>query len=162
MNWLDIILILALLVSLFEGLRMGIIRGIISLAGLIVGVILAGRYYVAFSESLTFIPSENIARIAAFAIILVAVFVVAFVIAGVLKKVVSALMMGWIDHVVGAVFGVITGGIFYGAIMAVWVNYFGASGVIEESFLAAILLNAFPLVLALLPSEFDAIRSFFQ
>ncbi|GAI50923.1 unnamed protein product, partial [marine sediment metagenome] len=33
---------------------------------------------------------------------------------------------------------------------------------IAESALAAILLDKFPMVLALLPSEFDVIRSFFQ
>jgi membrane protein required for colicin V production len=48
-----------------------------------------------------------------------------------------------------------------GALLAIWVQFFG-SGLVTESFLAGVLLNKFPLVLALLPSEFDAVRDFFQ
>jgi len=38
----------------------------------------------------------------------------------------------------------------------------GAGSIITESIVAAILLDRFPLILALLPDEFDVIRSFFQ
>ena len=50
MNWLDIVIIVALAISTFLGLKIGIIKALLSLAGLIVGVILAGRYYAPFSE----------------------------------------------------------------------------------------------------------------
>jgi len=70
-------------------------------------------------------------------------------------------MLGWVDHLGGAVFGVVAGAILWGALLAIWVKFFGA-GPVTESFLAAVLLDKFPLVLALLPSEFDAIRDFFQ
>jgi len=56
MNWLDIVLIVAIAIPTFIGLRIGIIKAALSLAGLIVGVILAGRYYVLLSQQLSFIP----------------------------------------------------------------------------------------------------------
>ena len=161
MNWLDIVIIVAIAISTFMGLRAGIIKAVLSLAGVIVGVVLAGRYYVPFSEQLTFISEENIARIVAFAIILIVVLAIAAVLARFLKWAVSVIMLGWVNRLGGAVFGFFLGAIFCGALLAICVKFLGEAGVITESGLAAILLDSLPMVLALLPEEFDAIRSFF-
>ena len=77
MNWLDIVIIIALLVSAVGGFMSGLIRSLFSLAGLIIGIILAGHYYTALAGYLTFISDQNAARIAAFVIILLAVGIVA-------------------------------------------------------------------------------------
>ena len=162
MNWLDIAIIIILGISVLSGLKVGIIRAILSFVGLAAGVILAGRFYTQLADQLTFIQQENIARIAAFAIILIGVMIIAGIVASVLKSVVSAIMLGWVDHLVGAAFGLVMGILFTGAILAAWVSLFGASGPITDSGLAAFLLDKFPLVLALLPEEFSKIRPFFQ
>ena len=162
MSWLDIVLIIILAVSVFSGLKNGIIKAVLSLAGIIVGVILAGRYYVALAGQLAFIPQESLAKIAAFAIILVVVMAIAVVLASLLKWAASAIMLGWIDRLGGAVFGLVMGGIFCGALLAIWVKFLGIADVVTESAIAAILLDYFPIVLTLLPGEFDTVRSFFQ
>lgn len=162
MNWLDIAIIVILGISALSGLKVGIIRAALSFVGLAAGVILAGRFYTDLAPKLAFIQQENIARIAAFAIILIGVMIVAGIIASVLKWTVSAIMLGWVDHLVGALFGLVMGILFTGAILAVWVNVLGASGPIADSGLAKFLLDRFPLVLALLPDEFSKIRPFFQ
>ncbi len=161
MNWLDIVIIVVVVIATFWGLRTGIIKAVFSLAGLIVGVILAGRYYVPLSEQLAFIPQASIAKIVAFAIILVGVMVIAGVLAWLLKGVVSMMMLGWVNRAGGAVFGLVLGAIFCSALLATWVKFFG-SGLVTEAFLARVLLDKFPLILGLLPSEFDVVRSFFQ
>jgi len=161
MNWLDVVIIIVVVVAAVLGLRTGLIKTVLSLAGLIVGVILAGRYYVPFSELLTFIPSATIAKIAAFAIILIGVLIIASVLARLLKWAVSLVLLDWVNRLGGAIFGLVLGAIFCGALLAIWVKYFGIEGVIAESILANVLLNYFPLVLTLLPDEFDAVRSFF-
>jgi len=162
MNWLDIVIIIAIAISAYLGLRIGIIKAALSLAGLIVGVILAGRYYIPLSQQLSFIPQANIAKIVAFAIILIGVMIIAAVAAVLLKWAVSKMMLGWVNRLGGAVFGLVLGAIFCGALLAIWVKFVGIEGAITESTLAAILLDRFPIVLALLPGEFDAVRSFFQ
>jgi len=162
MSWLDIVIVIAIAISTIMGLRTGIIKAVLSLAGLIVGVILAGRYYVPFSEGLTFISSANVAKIVAFAIILIGVMIIARVLAGLLKQVASVLMLGWVNRLGGAIFGFVLGAILCGALLAIWIKYLGVADVIIESGLAPILLDYLPLVLALLPGEFDGIRSFFQ
>jgi len=87
--------------------------------------------------------------------------VIAGVIARLLKWAVSVTMLGWVNQLGGAIFGLVLGAVFCSAVLAIWVKFLGA-GAIAESGLATILLDRFPMVLALLPSEFDAIRSFFQ
>ena len=162
MNWLDIVIIVVVVVATFWGLRTGIIKAVLSLAGLIVGVILAGHYYVPLSEQLAFIPQANIAKIVAFAIILVGVMVIAGVLARLLKWAASVMMLGWVNRAGGAIFGLVLGGIFCGALLAILARFLGIEAVISESGLAAVLLHYFPLVLALLPDEFNAVHSFFQ
>ncbi len=162
MSWLDIVILVIIAIATFLGLRIGIIKAALSLAGLIVGVILAGRYYIPFSQQLSFIPQASIAKIVAFAIILIGVMIIAIVLAMLLKWAASVMMLGWVNRLGGAVFGLVLGAIFCGALLVMWVKFIGIDGAIAESTLAPILLDRFPVVLALLPSEFDAVRSFFQ
>jgi len=162
MNWLDIGLIVIIGMATLIGLRIGLIKAVLSLAGVILGVILAGRFYPALAAQLTFIPQENLARIAAFAIILVGVMLVASILASVLKWLVSIVMLGWINRLGGAVFGFVLGTLFCSALLAIWTKFLGITGPINESGLASFLLDSFPMVLTLLPGEFDSIRAFFQ
>lgn len=162
MNWLDIVIIVLVAISTFIGLRIGIIKAVLSLVGVIVGVILAGRFYIALAGGLTFIPQETLARIVAFAIILVGVMLVAGVLASVLKWLASIVMLGWVNRLGGAIFGLVLGAIFCSALLAMWTKFLGIQGFIAESGLATLLLDRFPMVLALLPEEFDTVRSFFR
>jgi len=160
MNWLDIVIIVAIAITTFIGLKFGLIKAVLSLAGLIVGVILAGLYYIPLSEQLTFIPQATLAKIVAFAIIMIGVTVIAGVLALVLKWVTSVMMLGWVNRIGGAVFGLVLGVLLCGAVLALWVKFLGAGEAITDSSLAAI-LSRFPLVLNLLPGEFDSIGSLF-
>jgi membrane protein required for colicin V production len=162
MNWLDIVLISVMAIGALAGLWLGIIKAVLFLAGIIVGVVLAGRFYTPLSEQLTFIPQESIAKIAAFAIILIGVMVIALVLARMLKWAASMMMLGWVNRLVGAAFGLLLSATFCGALLAAWLHFFGGCAITRESIVAGILISYFPLVLDLLPEEFDTVRSFFQ
>lgn len=162
MNWLDIVILVIVAISTFAGLKSGLIKMALSFAGLIVGIMLAGRFYVFLARMLTFIPNESIAQVVAFAAILIVVMLIASVLAAVLKWFTSLITLGWVNHLGGAAFGFILGAILCAALLTLWVKFPGSAGAIRESSLANMLLDRFPAVLALLPDEFDAIRSFFQ
>jgi membrane protein required for colicin V production len=162
MNWLDVIILVVVAISTFLGLIVGLIGAALALAGIIIGVILAGRYYIPFSQLLSFIPGEGVAEVIAFAIILVGVMAIAILLTVLLKWAFSVVKLGWVNHIGGAVFGLVLGVIFCGALLAMWAKFLGVGGTITGSILAPILLDRFPLVLALLPAEFDAVRSFFH
>lgn len=161
MNWLDIVIAVLLIIPIFTGLKQGIIKAALSLAGLIVGVILASNFYEQLGGVLGFIDNVDIANAAAFILILIVVMVIAIVLGALLKFTAKTLLIGWVDHLGGAIFGFLMGAIFMGAILATVVKFFGTE-LVTDSLLAGILLDKFPLVLALLPSEFDMIRDFFQ
>jgi len=162
MNWLDIIIIVLLAISTLMGLRVGIIKAVLSLAGVIIGVILAGLFYPALAQQLTFIQQENLARIAAFAIILIGIMVIAGILASVLKWLASAVLLGWVNRLGGAIFGLVLGAIVCSALLAIWAKFLASEGPLSNSGLASLLLDRFPMILTLLPEEFDAVRSFFK
>ena len=161
MNELDIILIVILFIPTFIGLRKGLIKTVLSFAGLLVGVVLAGRLYEPVSRIFGFLNNDNAAKIIAFVLILALVMVAAFFLARLLKSVVKMVMLGWVDNVGGAIFGFLSGFVLLSAILATWVKLFG-SGLVTESFIAEVMLDNFPLILGLLPGDFDVIREFFQ
>jgi membrane protein required for colicin V production len=162
MNWLDIVIIVLIAVPTFIGLKAGIIKALFTAVGVIVGVVLAGRFSDSLAGALTFISDPGIAKVAAFAIILIVVMIVATIAAKLVKWAISAVLLGWVNLLGGAILGLVLGFIFCGAVLTMWVNYLGISGVVEESLLAGVLLNGFPIVLGLLPAEFDSVRSFFR
>jgi len=162
MNWLDIVMMVGIGVAAFVGVRKGIIKMVLTLAGLVVGIVLAGRYYGPFSQQLSFITQASLAKVAAFAIIFIGIMVIATVLARLLKWAASAIMLGWVNRLGGGILGFVVGAMFCGAFLAMWVKFLGMTGAIAQSTIAPILLDQFPRVLALLPKEFGAIRSFFQ
>jgi membrane protein required for colicin V production len=161
MNWLDIVIIVALIIPIFLGLFIGFIKTVLSLAGMIVGVVLASNFYQGLAGMLTFISNRSIANIVAFIIILAAVILVATLVAIFLRAILRATKLGWLDRIAGAVLGFLTGAILISAILAGIVKFFG-EGLVTESILAGVLLDKLPLVLGLLPGEFDVIRNFFR
>jgi membrane protein required for colicin V production len=162
MNWLDILILVLIAVPAVAGLKFGIIKILFTVAGIIIGVVLAGQFSGSLAGKLTFIDDPGWAQIAAFAFIMIAVLILAGVAAGFLSSVLSAILLGWVNRLGGAVLGIVMGGIFCGAILTMWVKFLGIGDTISSSPLAGFLLNGFPFILALLPSEFDSVRSFFD
>jgi membrane protein required for colicin V production len=161
MNWLDIFIIVVAVLLGIAGLRQGIIRNAFGIAGLIAGIILAGRYYSELAE-LLFPAGATWAHIAAYVTILLATLLVAGVVGWLIAKLVHFTLLGWLDRLVGFIFGIVIGGLFCVAALAIIAKYYpGAEPVISQSAIARFLMDGFPLILALLPAEFDFIRDFF-
>jgi len=162
MNWLDITIIVISIVFGIVGLRQGAIKAAFSIAGLVGGIALAGRYYQPFAALLS--PGgASWAGIAAYAIILVATLVVAGVIGWLVAKLAHIVMLGWLDRLIGFILGAGVGSMLCAAALAIGSKYLpGAEGAISQSVVAQFLMEQFPLLLALLPEEFDFIRDFFS
>ena len=161
MNWVDVVIIIYLALSIISGFAQGLIRSLLSIIGLIVGILLASHFYKQLGDILTFISNRNVADIVAFIVILLAVMGIAALIGLVLRSIIKAIMLGWVDKLGGAVLGLILGALSVSAILAIVVKYTNTS-LITDSKLAAFFLDKFPLVLVLLPGEFDTIRNFFK
>jgi len=161
MNWLDIVIAIILVASLVVGFIQGFLKTLFTLVGLIVGIVLASNFYQQLGGLLKFISDTRIAYILAFIIILLAVSIVAALIATILKTVLNTINLGCADRVAGGVLGLAIATFLISALLAGAVKFFGESFV-TGSWFASVLLDKFPLVLGLLPGEFDQIRGFFK
>jgi len=162
MNWVDIVIILYLILSIIGGAVQGLIRSVLSVVGLIVGIVLASNYYQQIGSSVfKFISNRNAADIISFILIIAVVIVIAAIVGAVLRSVIKSIKLGWVDGLLGAVFGLILGFLSAGAILALIVKLTNGIDPITNSLIARFILDKFPLVLSLMPSEFDIIKSFF-
>ena len=161
MNWLDIVILVPIAINAFVGFGKGLIKMVLSLVGVILGVFLAGQFYDTVGSWLGFLGNEDISNALGFILILGVVMVVAELLGTVIKKMVSIVLLGWVDRLGGAALGAFIGVIFVSAALAIWAKFFG-SDAISESAIASFLLDKFPLILGLLPAEFDSVKDFFQ
>jgi membrane protein required for colicin V production len=161
MNWLDVLIIAGLILALVTGLKAGLIKMLFLAVGVIVGVVLAGRYSEGLANAMSFIGDPTTAGILAFIIILVATVIVFLLVALIVEKLVHWVLMDWLDSVGGAIFGLLVGAIFIGGLLAMCYRYAGATDVIAGSALGRFLLNQFTIVLGLLPAEFQGIKIYF-
>jgi membrane protein required for colicin V production len=146
MNWLDIVITVVVALLGFAGLRQGMIRTVFGIAGLIGGIVLAGRYYDELAARL-FPSGASWANIAAYAIIAIATLVVAGVIGWLLAKLVNFAALGWLDRVTGLILGIVIGGLLCAAILAIAVKFYpGMKATIDQTVLARFLVGGFPLL----------------
>ena len=162
MNWLDIVIIAIVVVSAVACLFQGAIRTVFGIAGILAGIFLAGRYY----EQLAILLSPDGASwsgIAAYAIILFATLVAVLVVGWIVARIVHLVMLGWLDKLIGFVLGAGLGAILCAAILIIVSKYSSeAVGFVSQSALAEFLMAKFPLVLALLPQDFNFVKDIFQ
>jgi uncharacterized membrane protein required for colicin V production len=142
---------------------------ILPLAAIILGIALAGIFYGSLADLLSnWIGSRSQATILAFLIIAVVViagsielFVILSSIAG--NRTVKLPFAGLVDRLGGLVLGFAIGAILAGTLLSLITKYptRGLDATVGDSALAGFFLDQFPLVLALLPGEFDAVRQIF-
>ena len=161
MNWLDIILIIALVLATLMGVWRGLISMLVPLIGLIIGIVVAGHCYQTFGEVLPIDNPEH-AGWAAYAIIVFAFLIAAIILAFFLSRFIKWTFLGWVDRLGGGIFGFLSGAFFLSAILAACVQFGFGEGTIQGSGIAKLLLKWLPMVLGLLPSEFDGVKDFFE
>ena len=162
MNWLDIVIIVIAAVSAIACLFQGAIRTAFGIAGLLGGIFLAGHYYQSFASLLS-PDGASWSKVAAYAIILLLTLLAALIIGWVAKQFIHLVVLGWIDKLVGFVLGAGLGAMLCAAILTIVSKYLpGTVDFISQSTVAEFLVAKFPLLLALLPEEFDFVKDIFQ
>jgi membrane protein required for colicin V production len=161
MNWFDIILIAVLALSTVIGIWRGFISMILPLIGVIVGIILAGLYAPTVGGWLS-IDNADHAKWAGYAIILVGTLIVFIIFAVILTKFVHLALLGWLNRLLGGIFGLASGALLCAASLAACVKYGLGTDFIQGSGIAQLMLDKFPAILVLLPGDFDSVKDFFQ
>jgi len=164
MGWLDIVLIIAVSVPVLLGFRRGLVKTVAPVAGTVVAVLLALRFYGPLAEQLSaWLDSPTQCKVAAFAIIFILVIVAALLLASLIRRFLSLVLLGWVDNLGGAVLGLAIGALIPAALLTLAVRFYpsGAEDAVRDSSVASFLVDRFANVLTLLPDRMDAVRQFF-
>ena len=123
MNTLDIILLVCLVPALVRGAMKGLISQALGLVSLVLGVWLAFH----FSEMIcTWLAqylkglSDAALHIIGFALVLIVVILLLALVSKLLQKLFKVASLGWVDHLLGAVFGLCTAVLVIGLLISLF------------------------------------------
>jgi uncharacterized membrane protein required for colicin V production len=159
MNWVDVLLIIGLVAGTLQGLRMGMVLAVVTVLGIVLGTVVAGQFHDELEPALDFLSNETVngARIAAFAILFFATFLVLQLVGHIARTVVRMALTPMADASAGAALGLAATAILLGVVISVLANFTGGrfQRDIEDSPTAQFLVDKVPVVLGLLPDDFE-------
>lgn len=161
MNWLDVVLVLPLILTGLIGFVFGLISTLVPLIGLVIGIAVAGEYYVGFANNILSSHADG-AYVGAFIIIVLLFLIAAVVVAVILHDLLEIVFLDWLNHLAGLLLGVILGILVSGAILSVLLKQSVGVSTISDSSVAAFVVDKFPFALSLLSGDFDTVKKFFD
>jgi len=157
MNSVDTIIVVVVLLFGTLGIYWGFLRQVLATVGLIAGIAFASRYGVGVAEALSsFVTNDLLARLLGFVIVLVGISAIVSLLASLLRRFVGLLFLGWLDHLVGGLLGVIQGLMVCTVFVLVAVTFqlsLWAPALAESAF-APPLVQMFGFLMPLLPASF--------
>jgi membrane protein required for colicin V production len=163
LNNLDIIITLIIALPAFFGFRKGFLKSIFSLAGFIVGLILATKYSTELSIYLNFLKiDERILTIASFIMIMVSVYWILSYIAGKISGINTVTKT--FDRIAGMIFGAFKGVIIASLLLIVSTKTFSVVGSesVKASRLHPLLIDAAPNIYNFFQMAFPGAKSFYE
>ena len=143
MNPLDWLLAAVLAYSVVRAVMRGLVREAFALFGLVAGFLLACWNYPALALRLgNLIRQRSLADLAAFTLILVAAVIVSALLGKLLSRTASAVGLGFLDRLGGALFGLARGALFGLALLLALTAFLPAAPWVQTSSLAPYFLRA--------------------
>ncbi len=110
MNWLDVLLLFILAISVATSFRKGLSREIIGLAAVVLALLLGIWFYgTAGSFLIPYVSSRGIANLAGFFIVFFGLMTLGSLVSYVFGRFLKVTGLRFIDHALGAAFGVVRG-----------------------------------------------------
>lgn len=115
----NIVIIAIAAIFVIFGLRKGFIKWMTVTLGIIIGFWFASKKYLVLEKFLTgLVHSQEKAHIIGFFLIFLLFFFLVLLIGYLLSKVVNLALLGWLDRILGAIFGLFAGLIFVWLLLA--------------------------------------------
>lgn len=154
MNPLDWLLAILLTYSAVRAILRGFFQEAFALGGLILGFLFACWFCHSLAENLRgLINSPQIAQLTAFLLILAITMVTASLVGKLLRHGVSAVGLGFVDRLLGALFGLLRGALLGVALLLAITAFLPTAPWIENSHLAPYFLRAAHAVSFVMPSD---------
>lgn len=155
MSTLDAVVILILAIFLARGIWIGFIRQMASLFALILGFVVAGRYYGQSAHLVTpYIQNKQLGFFVAYILLFLIAFYAVIVLGILLKRVMTVSLLGWFDRVLGAALGV-GKGIFVACLVFMGLAIFisGSSPFFNKSFFYPHLDNTSRIIISIIKNN---------
>lgn len=119
MQTIDVIIAVLLVMGFISGLRDGLVKQVVGLAGLIGGLLLGRAFYLPLGDwmAITFSISTEVARVAAFIVLLIVVQLLFSLAGWIVSKLLNIICLGWINRLLGGLVGVIKFALLVGVII---------------------------------------------
>jgi membrane protein required for colicin V production len=154
MNPLDWLLIALLTYSVVRAILRGFILEAFALGGLVLGFLLACWFYLQAAHQLSgLIGSAPLAEFAGFVLIAAVTMVTASLLGRLLRRTASAVGLGFMDRLLGAVFGLLRGGLLCLAILTCLTAFLPPGRWISRSRMAPYFLRSAHAVSFVMPSD---------
>jgi membrane protein required for colicin V production len=164
-NWVDLVIILVIVWFTFNGLSTGLVRELLALAGALIGVVLAGHFYLRLADDVKIVYDSQLTdRLIAFVSIFAACLLAGHLIGGTTDQAGNMLQLGSANRASGLLLGFVKGCVIVEFLLIAFVVFPAAAWAataIDKSLLAPVFLKGVPWLLNLLPGIFRAdVRSF--
>jgi membrane protein required for colicin V production len=137
MNFLDILLVLAFGLLVARGFFRGFVREAIALASIFLAFAVASRYHDVLAPHLSvYISNEATIRGISYVAVFVGVLVACWLIARLLREMLEIALLGWLDRIAGAFFGMLEGAVVVMMTLLVLNSFFEDSDFLRESAVA--------------------------
>jgi membrane protein required for colicin V production len=154
MNPLDWLLAILLTYSIIRAALRGFFQEAFALAGLILGFLFACWFYRSSAVALKgLITSPQLAQLAAFLLILAATMIVASLLGKILRRTVSAVGLGFMDRLGGALFGLLRGALLGVTLLLAITAFLPTAPWIQTSKLTPYFLRAAHAVSFVMPTD---------
>lgn len=156
MNWLDVVLGLVVLWSVWRGVSGGVVRLAIGLASSVLAFLLAAWFFGVGGELFHgWVGSTMLANVLGFLLVFALVMIAGSLLARVVMRVLKVTGLSFVDRVLGGVFGLVRG-VLVGAvlvIMLVVTQPLTGSTAVRRSELSPLLTRSARLLLAAAPAQ---------
>ena len=138
MNILDAIILICLIPALVQGLRKGFISQAISIVSLVVGIWASARFanIVTAWVSQYITASEQILKVIAFVLILVAVFFALGLLGKLLESILNFAFLGWVNKLLGVVFSLMKAFLILGLVILAFSSLNNTFGIVKPEVIA--------------------------
>lgn len=154
-TWIDPLIFVIVGGSTALGLFRGLIRSLAGFAGLLLGALFAGQLAAQIDPTLeqAHIQHPPIGGAIAFALAFLAIYIAVEIAANLLRFLQRALLLGWVDRIGGAIFGLLRG-VVISMVLVAGLAMFGSSGfnnTLKQAQLAVLLWQNVPAMGGMLP-----------
>jgi membrane protein required for colicin V production len=154
-NWVDFVIVGATAASVIAGLARGALRTIFSVAGVVIGFVVASRESGAVGLLLGRWMREDLAQVTGFVLTFFGI-ALAFVLIGwLLRALVTGLLLGWVDRLAGGALGFFQAAVALG-VLALVIESQGGFPAAHRSATYPYALEAGRMLLRAVPAETEA------